>query len=301
MIISIASGKGGTGKTTVATNLCASLAADLIVLDCDVEEPNAHLFLNPEITGRENVNAPVPKVDETRCTYCRKCMDICRFGAIAVMGKKIITFPELCHSCGGCTLVCPENAIREADRSIAKVETGTLSQLSKPGAGFARGLLDIGQVMAPPVIRQVRTHENPQGLTIIDAPPGTSCPVISAMKGANVVVLVTEPTPFGLHDLILAVEAVKLLGIPHGLVINRAGIGNDDVKDYAEREGLPILMEIPFDRRIAMAYSKGELIVNALPEYREKFLSFYRKIKTLADQEPRTASGTAMETEGAAQ
>jgi MinD superfamily P-loop ATPase len=243
MIISIASGKGGTGKTTVATNLTASLGTDLTLLDCDVEEPNAHLFLNPEIKGREIVNSPVPEVDESRCTYCRKCMDICRFGAIAVMGKKVITFPELCHSCGGCTQVCPEKAIRETDRAIAKVETGTLSLLPRithsPEAGFARGLLDIGQVMAPPVIRQVRTHANKQGLTIIDAPPGTSCPVISAMKGADVVVLVTEPTPFGLHDLVLAVEAVKLLGIPHGLVINRAGMGNDDVRAYAEAENLP--------------------------------------------------------------
>ncbi len=289
MIISIASGKGGTGKTTVATNLSASLGADLTLLDCDVEEPNAHLFLNPELTEKDNVNAPVPKVDETLCTYCKKCRTICRFGAIAVMGQKIITFPELCHSCGGCTLVCPENAITETDRFIGQVETGTLSQLAqlskRSGAGFARGILDIGQVMAPPVIRQVRTHEKPDGLTIIDAPPGTSCPVISAMKGTDVVVLVTEPTPFGLHDLVLAVEAVKLLGIPHGLVINRAGIGNDEVKNYAAREGLPILMEIPFDRRIAMAYSKGELLVHALPEYKEKFLSLYQDITALADQE----------------
>ncbi|MEH0019786.1 MAG: ATP-binding protein [Desulfobacter sp.] len=281
MIISIASGKGGTGKTTVATNLCASLGADLRLLDCDVEEPNAHLFLAPEFTKREKVNAPVPEIDETLCTYCKKCMAICRFGAIAVMGRTIVTFPELCHSCGGCTLICPENAIREADRSIGDVESGILPSLRD--TGFARGILDIGQVMAPPVIRQVRTHENPDGLTIIDAPPGTSCPVISAMRGTDVVVLVTEPTPFGLHDLVLAVEAVKLLGIPHGLVINRAGMGDDQVKHYAAREGVPILMEIPFDKRIARAYSKGDLLVEALPEYKEKFQSLYRDIKALAE------------------
>ncbi|MCG8637668.1 MAG: ATP-binding protein [Desulfobacterales bacterium] len=304
MIISIASGKGGTGKTTVATNLSASLGAGLKLLDCDVEEPNAHLFLDPSITGSETVNAPVPEVDETRCTYCKKCMAVCRFGAIAVMGRKVITFPELCHSCGGCSLICPEQAITEADRSIARVETGTLSRLpgvsSAPASGFARGLLDIGQVMAPPVIRQVRTHENPDGLTIIDAPPGTSCPVISAMKGADVVVLVTEPTPFGLHDLVLAVEAVKILGIPHGLVINRAGMGNDEVKEYAAAEGLPVLMEIPFDRKIAMAYSKGELLIHALPEYRKKFLSLYRKISALAGTGTVSGAeeGTVMETAG---
>ncbi len=282
MIISIASGKGGTGKTTVATNLCASLDAKLTLLDCDVEEPNAHLFLNPTISKKDKVNAPIPKVDETRCTYCKKCMEICRFGAIAVAGKKVITFPELCHSCGGCVIVCPENAITETDRAIGIVETGTLPHL--PKVTFGRGLLDIGQVMAPPVIKQVRTHEAAEGLTIIDAPPGTSCPVIASMKGADFVVLVTEPTPFGLHDLILAVEAVKLLGIPHGLVINRAGMGNDDVKHYAAKENMPILMEIPFDKRIAMAYSKGDLLVNTLPEYKDTFKGIYTKIQILVEE-----------------
>jgi len=282
MIISIASGKGGTGKTTVATNLCAALDAELTLLDCDVEEPNAHLFLKPEFHRKDMVNAPIPEVDETRCTYCKKCMEICRFGAIAVAGKKVITFPELCHSCGGCTVVCPENCIKEADRSIGVVETGTLAHL--PGVSFGHGLLDIGQVMAPPVIRQVRTHEATRGLTIIDAPPGTSCPVIASMKGTDFVILVTEPTPFGLHDLTLAVEAVKLLGIPHGLVINRAGMGNDDVKKYAKKEGVPILMEIPFDKRIAMAYSKGDLLVKTLPEYKAIFKAIYRKIEILVEE-----------------
>jgi MinD superfamily P-loop ATPase len=280
MIISIASGKGGTGKTTVATNLCAALGGNLRLLDCDVEEPNAHLFLTPEYTAKEKVNAPVPEVDESKCTYCKKCMAICRFGAIAVMGRKIVTFPELCHSCGGCMLVCPESAVTEKDRPIGHVETGNPAE--QPEIGFARGLLDIGQVMAPPVIRQVRTYQIENGLTLIDAPPGTSCPVISAMKGTDAVVLVTEPTPFGLHDLTLAVEAVKLLGIPHGLVINRAGMGNDDVKIYAARENIPVLMEIPFDRRIAAAYSKGELLVDALPEYKDKFISLYQRIQALA-------------------
>lgn len=286
MIISIASGKGGTGKTTVATNLSCSLPVPVTILDCDVEEPNSHLFLNPTITGRENVIAPIPEVDDTKCTYCKRCMDICRFGAIAVVGEKVIVFPELCHSCGGCKVICPEDAIIEKDRILGVVETGSIEPRTDSGEKikFAHGLMDIGQVMAPPIIRQVRTHSDPKGLTIIDAPPGTSCPVIASMKGVDFVLLVTEPTPFGLHDLTLAVETVKILDIPHGLVINRAGMGNDDVKRYAQKEGIPILMEIPFDRKIATAYSKGELIISCLPEYKEKFLQLYDRIEAMVAQ-----------------
>ena len=285
MIISIASGKGGTGKTTVATNLSRTIGKHVKILDCDVEEPNSHLFLHPVISGRENVIAPIPEIDDEKCTYCKKCMDICRFGAIAVVGKKVITFPELCHSCGGCKAVCPEDAVTEKDRVLGIVETGTI----KPDNNgeeiqFVHGLMDIGQVMSPPIIKQVLTHALPEDINIIDAPPGTSCPVIAAMKGADFVLLVTEPTPFGLHDLTLAVETVKILGIPHGLVINRAGLGNDDVKTYAQKENIPILMEIPFDKRIAEAYSKGELIISCLPEYKEKFSGLYEQIKELAAQ-----------------
>jgi len=291
MIISIASGKGGTGKTTVATNLSCSLEAKVKILDCDVEEPNSHLFLNPTFTDRENVIAPIPEIDDSKCTYCKKCMEICRFGAIAVVGKKVLTFPELCHSCGGCKEVCPEDAITEKDRILGIIEKGFF----KPGSftsetdntkkiQFAHGLMDIGQVMAPPIIKQVITHADKDGITIIDAPPGTSCPVIAAMKGADFILLVTEPTPFGLHDLTLAVETVKILNIPHGLIINRAGMGNDDVKNYAKKEGIPILMEIPFDRKIATAYSKGELIISCMPEYKEKFIRLYDQIKTIVEQ-----------------
>jgi len=296
MIISIASGKGGTGKTTVATNLSCSLDIPVKILDCDVEEPNSHLFLKPTITGKENVIAPIPEIDDDKCTYCKRCMEICRFGAIAVVGKRVLTFPELCHSCGGCAAICPEGAVTEKERILGIIETGFVKPgfvnpgFIDKGTGngntiqFARGLMDIGQVMAPPIIRQVRTHAASEGLTIIDAPPGTSCPVIAAMKGVDFVLLVTEPTPFGLHDLTLAVETVKILNIPHGLVINRAGMGNDGVKDYAQKEGIPILMEIPFDRKIATAYSKGELIISCLPEYKKKFSNLYDQIKTLVAQ-----------------
>lgn len=291
MIISIASGKGGTGKTTVSTNLACVLPAPVTILDCDVEEPNSHLFLNPTFTGRENVIAPIPEVDDTKCTYCKRCMEICRFGAIAVAGEKVLIFPELCHSCGGCAAICPEGAIIEKDRILGIIETGFVEPgLTDQGKDsgekikFVHGLMDIGQVMAPPIIRQVRTHADPKGLTIIDAPPGTSCPVIASMKGVDFVLLVTEPTPFGLHDLTLAVETVKILDIPHGLIINRAGMGNDDVKTYAQEQGIPILMEIPFDRRIATAYSKGELIISCLPEYKEKFVQLYDDIEALVAQ-----------------
>jgi len=270
----VASGKGGTGKTTVATNLASALAAEVRLLDCDVEEPNSHLFLDPELDAHETVFTPVPRIDETKCTYCRKCAEICRFRAIAVFGETVLTFPELCHSCGGCVAVCPEGAITETGRELGVVESGRWDH-----SKFVHGRLRVGEAMSPPLIRKVRSFEDQNGITIVDAPPGTSCPVIAAMNGVDYVLMVTEPTPFGLHDLRLAVEAVKLLGIPWGLVINRADIGNTEVRAYAEREKLPILMEIPFDRRIAEAYSQGTLVIDALPEWKEKFIELYQRIE----------------------
>lgn len=279
MIISVASGKGGTGKTTVSTNLAVAVDQPVQLLDCDVEEPNAHLFIHPSFHASETITTPVPEVDETKCTLCKKCSDICRFKAIVVIGKTVLPFPEMCHSCGGCMEVCPENAITETGRELGIIETGT-----RNGLEFIHGRLRVGEAMSPPLIRAVRSHAKRDKLTIIDAPPGTSCPVIAAMKGADFVLLVTEPTPFGLHDLVLAVEAVKLLGIPSGLVINRSDLGDDRVRDYAVKEGLPILMEIPFDRRIAVAYSKGELLVDVLPEYREHFRNLHDRIKEIVNR-----------------
>jgi MinD superfamily P-loop ATPase len=276
MIISVASGKGGTGKTTVATNLAASIGQGVQLLDCDVEEPNAHLFLKPEIEHTETVLAAVPEINKDKCTFCRKCMDICRFKVIAIAGKTILTFPELCHSCGGCMAVCPEGAITETGRELGVVEKGIFGV-----AGFVHGCLRVGEAMSPPLIKKVREFVKPDAINIIDAPPGTSCPVIAAMKGTDFVLMVTEPTPFGLHDLRLAVEAVKILGIPYGLVINRSDMGNDDVRTYAREENLPILMEIPFDRKIAEAYSRGEMIVEAMPEWREKFQELFERIDRL--------------------
>jgi MinD superfamily P-loop ATPase len=277
MIISIASGKGGTGKTTVATNLAVSIGSDVQLLDCDVEEPNAHLFINPVVETKKTVYTPVPQIDEEKCTFCKKCAEICRFKAIAVIKQTVLTFPELCHSCGGCVEVCPEKAVTETGRELGDIEIGHRNSL-----GFVHGRLRVGEAMSPPLIREVRSYTRSDQLTIIDAPPGTSCPVIAAMKGADFVLMVTEPTPFGLHDLKLAVEAVKLLGIPKGLVINRSDIGYDGVKTYAEQENLPVLMEIPFDRRIAEAYSRGRLIVEEMPEWKQKFMELFGQIKEIA-------------------
>jgi MinD superfamily P-loop ATPase len=277
MIISIASGKGGTGKTTVATSLALSMDVPVRILDCDVEEPNAYLFLHPTMAQEISTGVPVPRINEKVCSYCGKCAKVCRFNALAVLGKVILTFPELCHGCGGCVEICPEKAITESSRSIGVVETGHCGKIE-----FIHGRLRIGEAMSPPLIKAVRVRANADIVNIVDAPPGTSCPVITAMKNTDFVLLVTEPTPFGLHDLSLAVEAVRILGIAHGLVINRSDIGDDRVRAYAIKENIPVLMEIPFNRDIAKAYSNGVPLVESFPEYKEKFLLLYRDIVSLA-------------------
>ena len=277
MIISVASGKGGTGKTTVATNLALSLGTDVQLLDCDVEEPNAHLFINPSFEDMETVFVPVPVVNEEKCSYCGKCGEICQFKAIAVVNENVLIFEELCHSCGGCWEVCPEGAITQGGREIGVIQKGRSN-----GIEFIHGRLRVGEAMSPPLIKKVRSFENRDKLTIIDAPPGTSCPVIACMKNADFVLLVTEPTPFGLYDLKLAVGAAQILNIPLGLVINRSDLGDNKVRKYAHQEGLPILMEIPLNRQIAEAYSRGEMLVDVMPEWKAKFLGLYDQIKHLA-------------------
>lgn len=276
MIISIASGKGGTGKTTVSTSLAVSIEGDVQLLDCDVEEPNAHLFVKPDFVKADTFFTPVPEIDKAKCTFCGKCDDICQFKAIAVAGEMILTFPELCHSCGGCVRVCPEDAITETGR-----EVGTVEQGYRNGLEFVHGRLKIGEAMSLPLIRKVRTYTDPARTTIIDAPPGTSCPVIESMNKADFILLVTEPTPFGLHDLKLAVGAVKVLGIPSGLVINRCDIGDDGVERFAKENDLPVLMQIPFDRKIAEAYSRGEILTEAIPAWKERFKQLMQHIQPL--------------------
>lgn len=280
MIISIASGKGGTGKTTVATNLAVSVGGKVRLLDCDVEEPNSHLFIDPVFEDSRVVTTPVPEIDETKCTLCGKCAEVCQFKAIVVLGNTILPFENLCHSCGGCMRACPADAIRWKER-----ELGTIQKGRRNGMEFINGTLRVGEAMSPPLIRKVRAEADNDGLTIIDAPPGTSCPVIAAMKGADFVLLVTEPTPFGLHDLKLALGAVRILNIPCGLVINRSDMGDERVLKYAREEFVPVLMEIPFDRRIAESYSKGELIVEAMPEWKDRFVGLHKRIDAIVKQE----------------
>ena len=277
MIISIASGKGGTGKTTVATNLAVSLGSGVQLLDCDVEEPNAHLFIRPLIEEVKIITTPVPEVDMDKCTLCKKCAEICQFNAIVVLGETVLPFHELCHSCGGCMEVCPEKAISEVGRELGLIECG-----HRDGLEFVHGRLRVGEAMSPPLIRAVKEFTRLGGLTIIDAPPGTSCPVIASMKGSDFVLLVTEPTPFGLHDLKLAVGATRMLGIPCGLVINCSDIGDDQVSIYARTKDIPVLMEIPFDRRIAETYSRGQMIVEVMPEWKVRFQQLHDRIEEIA-------------------
>ena len=278
MKIACASGKGGTGKTTIATNLALSIAdiQKVTYCDCDVEEPNGHIFLKPQVSSKDAVGVPLPLVDETKCTKCGECGKICQYKAIMPTKNGVLIFPELCHGCAGCWLVCPEKAIQESSRTIGVIEAGN----ADGGVRFIHGKLQIGEAQSVPLIRELKNRLTTDGVIIIDAPPGTSCPVIGAVKGVDLVLLVAEPTPFGLHDLRLAVEMVKELNLPFALVINRTGMGGDDKLDeFMVAEGIRSLLSIPNDRHIAEIYSKGEMIVHAIPEYKKAFISLWEKIR----------------------
>jgi MinD superfamily P-loop ATPase len=268
--LAIASGKGGTGKTTVATNLARAAASNgraVAYLDCDVEEPNGHLFLKPEILHEEPIHRLVPVVDAARCTHCGLCSQACRYGAIACVGEQTLVFTELCHACGGCVLVCPADAIREVPKPIGRLRTGTSGL-----AQFADGLLDVGEPMSPPAIRAVKDAAPEVDLTILDCPPGTSCPVVESVRGCDLLLLVTEPTPFGLHDLKLAVEMARALKLEFAVVINRADTGEREVWEYCRRQRIAILAEIPDDRAVAEAYSRGQLPADSVPGFREHIM-----------------------------
>lgn len=272
MKLAVASGKGGTGKTTVSVNLARTLGRAVHLLDCDVEEPNAHLFLQGRLAQEETVALAIPQVDETLCDGCGECGRFCQFHAIVSFGTAPLVFPELCHGCGGCARVCPQKAISEVDKRIGVVETLQAGEIT-----LTQGRLDVGVAMAPPLIRAVKDTLHDDQPAILDAPPGTSCPVIATLREVDYVLLVTEPTPFGLHDLRLAVDMVRELGLPFGVVVNRMGSGDLRTHDFCRTEKIPILLEIPDDRRIAEAYSRGELMVDALPEYRHLFQGLLEK------------------------
>jgi len=277
MMISIASGKGGTGKTTVAVNLALSLLnKEVQYMDCDVEEPNAHLFLKPSIQRVSSVGIPVPRIDETKCTSCGQCAKVCEYHAIAVIVKTVLVFDELCHGCGACSYLCPERAVLEVEREIGIIQEGDAN-----GISFVNGILNIGEPMASPLIRKVKEGIQKDKIVILDAPPGTSCPVIETVKGSDFCLLVTEPTPFGLNDLELAVGMLETLGIAKGVVINKADIGDRGMWDYCKSKEIPILMEIPMDRRIAESYSKGIPIIADHPSYIQKFHDLFIKVEKL--------------------
>jgi MinD superfamily P-loop ATPase len=278
MIISVASGKGGTGKTLVATSLALSLIDNYKVqlLDCDVEEPNANILLQLALNQSQQVYISIPKVDETKCTYCSKCAEVCAYNALAVIKEKVLVFPELCHGCGACSYLCPESAITEEGRQVGVVERGDSGNLE-----LIQGKINVGEAMAPPVIREVKKYIKPANISIIDVPPGTSCPVVEAVEGSDFCLLVTEPTPFGLNDLILAVEVVRKLDISCGVIINRAGIGDEEVEQYCRREGIPILLRIPLDRNIAMLYSQGIPLIKGLQRWRKEFPRLCKDVKDM--------------------
>lgn len=268
MRIAVASGKGGTGKTTVAVNLAGLIAESsksICYVDCDVEEPNGHLFLKPVIEKEWPAVMPIPDVDETACDGCGECKEICQYNAITVIADNVLIFPELCHGCGGCALVCPQKAITETPRAVGSVMAGNSGKVR-----FLSGKLNVGEPLATTVIRTVKKAIKDETNILIDAPPGTSCPMVETINGSDFVLLVTEPTPFGFNDLKIAVETVRKLGLDFGVVINRADIGDNSVKIYCRDEKIPIIAEIPDDRRVAEIYSKGEIIYTTLPEFRNR-------------------------------
>ena len=283
MIITIASGKGGTGKTTIAASLALSLAEEQssppLFLDCDVEAPNAHLFLHPKLDERQDVGLLIPSVNETKCTYCGKCAEVCQYHAIAVLGQKTLVFPQLCHGCGSCTVLCPEKAITEIPDRMGVIERGP----AMVGISFAHGVLDVGEPMAVPVIRQLIKWivAQPGQVVIRDAPPGTSCTVVESMRGSDFLLLVTEPTPFGLHDLRLAAQVGRKMGIPAGVIINRENGFYPALDEFCTDHHLPVLLRIPFERVIAEGVAQGKTLVEIHPEYADRFLRMFTQIASL--------------------
>jgi MinD superfamily P-loop ATPase len=278
MIVSVASGKGGTGKTSVAVNMALSVG-NVQLLDCDVEEPNAHLLLRPKLYKSEPVNSPVPLINEDLCSHCGDCAKFCQYNALFSGPKKLIVFPDLCHSCGGCAIVCPKKAISWENNRIGVLHFGSVGDLS-----LVYGELKIGKPMAVPIIKAVKKQMAKDRTVILDSPPGASCPFVETVRGSDFCVLVTEPTPFGLHDLQVAVQVLRGMAVPFGVIINRAGLGDQKVYDYCRTEGIRVLMEIPYQRKIAELYSRGVPFSTEMPEWTKRFQKLYDDIKEAIKQ-----------------
>ncbi|MDY6794436.1 MAG: ATP-binding protein [Actinomycetota bacterium] len=293
MVITVASGKGGTGKTLVSVNLALSLAIanlEVRLIDCDVEEPNDHLFLDLEIERSEEVSLLVPRIDEDKCTLCRECVDFCAYSALALAGGKVMVFDELCHSCGGCSLLCPEKAVSEEAITLGRMECGTARPKS-PGRdiSFCHGVLEIGEPKASPVIKRVKKEAEPGAINILDGGPGSGCAVMETVQDSDYCILVTEPTPFGLHDLRMALGMVDELGVPHGVVINKYVPGGAGMDAFCIETKVPVLMRIPYHRDYAVLYSLGLNLVEEKSEWSERFLHLYREIgREIASEGVRT-------------
>ncbi len=276
MKIVVGSGKGGTGKTTVSLGLSLSLAENKIpvqYIDCDVEEPNAHLFFKGAEFQKKDVEVMVPEIDKAKCNFCGECAKFCAYNALAIFPNTALVFNEMCHSCGGCKIVCPQGAISEVKRKIGEIRTDFASEVK-----ISYGDLNVGETQAPPLIRAVKKEIDDKNIAIIDAPPGTACPFVETIRQSDFCLLVTEPTPFGLHDLKIAVEVVRLIGIPFGVAINRSDIGDSSVEEFCKTEEIPVMMKILNDRNVAVAYSNGLPITEADPKYKLEFMELYRKI-----------------------
>jgi len=274
MIISIASGKGGTGKTIISTSL-ASIIKQCVYIDCDVEEPNGHLLLKPQITEEKSVHKLIPKINLDKCNFCNKCVEVCEFHALLNIKDDIIIFDELCHSCGSCSYFCPQNAIVETEKEIGLIRNGKINN----DILFYDGFLKIGEASTVPLIKKLKNTYSGEHVVIIDSPPGTSCSMFEAVKNSDYCILVTESSPFGLNDLKLAVNVLKEMNIPFGIIINKYDVTFTQIEQYINENHFNLLSKIPFQMKIAECYSKGELPTLVIDDYRMMISVLYDKLK----------------------